>query len=213
MQGTFISFEGPEGAGKTSALNGILARLQPQLGDRLLVTREPGGTDNKIAEQIREVILDPANAEMDPWTEALLYAAARRQHLEQTVKPALATGKVVITDRYVDSSIAYQGGGRGLGVEKVAALNEYAVQGLYPDKTIYFDLDPAVGLARIHAHRQDEINRLDLDGLDFHQRVSATFHELAAQQPDRFVLIDASQSREQVLADTWAEISKLVALV
>jgi dTMP kinase len=203
MAGTFISFEGPDGAGKTSVLKAILARLAPIYGDDLLVTREPGGTDNKIAEQIRDIILDPANVEMDPRTEVLLYAASRRQHVVQTILPALAAGKVVITDRYVDSSIAYQGGGRELGAEKVAQVNAYAIDGLYPSKTIYLDVDPEVGLARIHSTRTDEVNRLDVEALSFHQRVSAAYHDLARQDPERLVLINAEQDLEQVIADVW----------
>lgn len=203
-KGMFISFEGPEGAGKTSVLKAILLRLQPYLQEQLVLTREPGGKENAIAERIRDVVLDPAYiGMMDPWTEALLYAASRRQHVESTIKPALAAGKVVISDRYVDSSIAYQGGGRGLGIDNIAKINDYAIQGLYPDRTIYLDLDPQVGLDRIMTHRKNEINRLDLDGIDFHRRVSAAYHELAAQQPNRFVMIDASQPLEQVIKDVW----------
>ena len=159
MPGTFISFEGPDGAGKTSVLRAIVARLQPELGERLLLTREPGGTDNKIAEAIRDLVLDPANTEMDQRTEALLYAASRRQHLVQTILPALAADKVVITDRYVDSSIAYQGGGRELGTDAVAAINDFAIEGFMPQATVYLDIRPEVGLQRIQTTRQDEVNR------------------------------------------------------
>ncbi|TYC48909.1 dTMP kinase [Weissella muntiaci] len=212
-QGMFISFEGPEGAGKTSVLRAILERLAPKLQDRLLITREPGGHDNAIAERIRDVVLDPAYIDMmDPWTEALLYAASRRQHVEGTIKPALATGKVVITDRYVDSSIAYQGAGRGLGTDKIAAVNDFAIQGLYPNRTIYLDLDPQVGLDRIMQNRQNEINRLDLDGIDFHRRVSAAYHELATAQSDRFVMIDASQPLAKVIDDVWLVLVDLLNL-
>ncbi len=159
MTGKFISFEGPDGAGKTSVLHAILDRLTPMLGEQLVITREPGGRDNQVAEAIRDLVLSPAYPAMDPWTEAMLYAAARRQHVVETIRPALADDKVIISDRYLDSSIAYQGGGRELGAERVADLNQYATNGLQPQATIYLDLAPEVGLARIQATRQDEINR------------------------------------------------------
>ena len=124
MSGTFITFEGPDGAGKTSVLRAIVQRLTPLLGDRLVLTREPGGKDSQVAEAIRDLVLDPNLPSMDAWTEALLYAASRRQHLVDTVLPALAADKVVVSDRYVDSSIAYQGGGRDLGIESVTTINQ-----------------------------------------------------------------------------------------
>jgi dTMP kinase len=213
MTGTFISFEGPDGAGKTSVLKAIVANLQPILGDQLVLTREPGGVDNKISEIIRDVILDPANTEMDPRTEVLLYAASRRQHVAQTILPALNAGKTVITDRYVDSSIAYQGGGRKLGVQQVADINAYAIDGLYPTKTVFLDVAPEVGLERIQTTRTDEINRLDTEALSFHQRVSATYHELAAADPDRFIMINADQDLELVIADTWAALKPVLGIV
>lgn len=212
MPGTFISFEGPDGAGKTSVLRAIVARLQPELGERLLLTREPGGTDNKIAEAIRDLVLDPANTEMDQRTEALLYAASRRQHLVQTILPALAADKVVITDRYVDSSIAYQGGGRELGTDAVAAINDFAIEGFMPKATVYLDIRPEVGLQRIQTTRQDEVNRLDVEALSFHQRVSDAYHELAKQYPDRFLMINAEQELDAVIADTWAALAPILGM-
>lgn len=212
MTGKFISFEGPDGAGKTSVLHAILDRLTPMLGEQLVITREPGGRDNQVAEAIRDLVLRPAYPAMDPWTEAMLYAAARRQHVVETIRPALADDKVIISDRYLDSSIAYQGGGRELGAERVADLNQYATNGLQPQATIYLDLAPEVGLARIQATRQDEINRLDVEALAFHQRVSAAYHDLIAADPDRFWVIDASQPLEQVVADAWDAMQHILIL-
>ena len=136
MSGTFITFEGPDGAGKTSVLRAIVQRLTPLLGDRLVLTREPGGKDSQVAEAIRDLVLDPNLPSMDAWTEALLYAASRRQHLVDTVLPALAADKVVVSDRYVDSSIAYQGGGRDLGIESVTTINQFATKGVMPTATV-----------------------------------------------------------------------------
>ncbi|MBX4173058.1 dTMP kinase [Weissella viridescens] len=212
MTGKFISFEGPDGAGKTSVLHAILDRLTPMLGEQLVITREPGGRDNQVAEAIRDLVLSPAYPAMDPWTEAMLYAAARRQHVVETIRPALADDKVIISDRYLDSSIAYQGGGRELGAERVADLNQYATNGLQPQATIYLDLAPEVGLARIQATRQDEINRLDVEALAFHQRVSAAYHDLIAADPDRFWVIDASQPLEKVVADAWDAMQHILTL-
>lgn len=212
MAGTFISFEGPDGAGKTSVLRAIVARLQPVLGERLLLTREPGGTGNKIAEAIRDLVLDPANTEMDKKTEALLYAASRRQHLVQTILPALAADKVVITDRYVDSSIAYQGGGREIGTDAVTAINDFAIEGMMPTATVYLDIRPEVGLNRIQTTRQDEVNRLDVEALSFHQRVSEAYHALSVKDPERFLIIDAEQNLDAVIADTWAALAPVLGL-
>lgn len=211
MTGKFISFEGPDGAGKTSVLKAILERLEPALGTKLLITREPGGNQNAIAEAIRDLVLSPDYPEMDSRTEALLYAAARRQHVVQTIQPALAADKVIISDRYLDSSIAYQGGGRELGVANIEQINAFATQGLQPEATIYLDLAPEVGLERIQAHRQGEINRLDVEALAFHQRVTDAYHQLIAQTPDRFWVIDASQTLDAVIADAWDAMQEILA--
>lgn len=211
MQGTFISFEGPDGAGKTSVLRVITARLQARLGSKLVVTREPGGRGSKIAEAIRDLVLDPAYPDMDAHTEALLYAAARRQHILDTIQPALSANKVVLSDRYLDSSVAYQGGGRQLGVDTILDLNQFATQGLVPDVTIYLDLDPAVGLARIQATRTDEINRLDQETLAFHQRVNQAYRQLAAANPQRIKVINADQPFDQVVSDAWQAVEQALA--
>lgn len=195
----FITLEGPEGSGKTTAVNTAVAELE-KLGYQIVRTREPGGT--KIAEQIRNVILDKENTAMDSRTEALLYAASRRQHLVEKVWPAVKEGKIVICDRYLDSSLAYQGGARGLGIENVLNINMFATEGTFPDLTLLFDLDPEVGLARIAANSNREVNRLDLEELSFHKKVRNTFLDLAKQYPDRFVIIDASKSQAEVAKAT-----------
>ena len=191
----FITLEGPEGSGKTTAVDYAVSKLE-EMGYKIVRTREPGGTP--IAEQIRNVILDKANTAMDERTEALLYAASRRQHLVEKVWPALKEGKIVICDRYLDSSLAYQGGARGLGVENILNVNNFATEGTFPDLTLLFDIDPQIGLARIAANANREVNRLDLEKLDFHNKVRNTFLELAKRYPKRFVIIDASKSREEV---------------
>ncbi|WP_442760704.1 dTMP kinase [Paucilactobacillus nenjiangensis] len=199
MNGQFISFEGPDGAGKTSVLKAIGEELRVKYGDNLMLTREPGG--NKISESIRNIILDPINTEMDVRTEALLYAAARRQHLMETVIPALKAGKLVISDRYVDSSVAYQGGGREIGEQAVWQMNQFAIDGLEPDLTVYLDIESEEGIRRIKTHRTDEINRLDVEALEFHQRVRKSYLNLLEQNPERITLVDASQPLDKVLQD------------
>ena len=172
----FITLEGPEGSGKTTAVEAAVKKLE-EMGYQIVRTREPGGTP--IAEQIRNVILDKGNTAMDPRTEALLYAASRRQHLVEKVWPALKEGKIVICDRYLDSSLAYQGGARGLGVENILNVNLFATENTWPDLTLLFDIKPEVGLARISANADREVNRLDLEKLDFHNKVRDTFLALA----------------------------------
>ena len=198
----FITLEGPEGSGKTTAVETAVRKLQ-EMGYEIVRTREPGGTP--IAEEIRNVILDKANTAMDPRTEALLYAASRRQHLVEKVWPAIKEGKIVICDRYLDSSLAYQGGARGLGIDNILQINNFATEGTFPDLTLLFDIDPEIGLARISANSNREVNRLDLEKIDFHNKVRNTFLELARRYPERFVVIDASKSREEV-ADKTLEV-------
>jgi len=196
----FITFEGPEGAGKTTILNKIAERLREQDID-ILGTREPGGIE--IAEKIREVILNPANTAMDERTEALLYAAARSQHFFEKVEPAMKQGKLVLCDRFIDSSLAYQGYARGIGMDEVLSINEFAIGKRMPDLTILFDLNPAVGLARIHAHNERELNRLDVESLSFHEKVREGYHEVVKRYPNRIKVVNADQSVENVVEDVW----------
>ncbi len=199
----FITLEGPEGSGKTTAVEATVKKLQ-EMGYEIVRTREPGGTP--IAEQIRNVILDKANTAMDERTEALLYAASRRQHLVEKVWPALKEGKIVICDRYLDSSLAYQGGARGLGIDEVLNVNLFATENTWPDLTLLFDIKPEIGLARINANSDREVNRLDLEKIDFHNKVRESFLALAKRFPDRYVIIDASMDREKVAKATMEAI-------
>lgn len=200
MAGKFISFEGPDGAGKTSVLRQITADLKADLGaDSVMYTREPGG--NHISEQIRRVLFSPENTDMDGRTEALLFAAARRQHIVSEIIPGLTAGKVILCDRYVDSSIAYQGAGRHLGEEAVWQMNQFAIDGLLPQLTIYLDIESAAGLRRIAEHRADQVNRLDKEQLAFHQTVRQAYLRLYHQYPERIKLIDAGQPLTQVIND------------
>ncbi|MCJ1989851.1 dTMP kinase [Lactococcus carnosus] len=197
-KGILITFEGPEGAGKTTVLQHILPELAKQDID-IITTREPGGI--RIAESIREIILAPENTAIDGKTELLLFAAARRQHLNEKVLPALADGKLVIIDRFIDSSVAYQGYARGIPVSDVETINNFATDGLLPDLTLYFDVDTVIGLARVMTGDR-EVNRLDLEAQEMHEKVRAGYQKIAALHPERIITIDASQVLDQVIADT-----------
>ncbi|MBL4954230.1 dTMP kinase [Neobacillus sp. OS1-32] len=204
--GTFITFEGPDGAGKSTIIGMIANQLE-----NTLLTREPGGID--IAEQIRRVILDKNNTAMDPRTEALLYAAARRQHLIERVKPALDEGKIVLCDRFVDSSLAYQGYARGLGMDEVWKINQFAIEQMLPQLTIYFDIEPVLGLKRINKNKGREINRLDLEDLEFHHRVREGYQILLERFPNRMVKIDASGTVEEVFQQTLQLVKEKLAIL
>ena len=198
-KGFLVSLEGPEGAGKTSVLEALIPVLENR-GVEVLTTREPGGV--LIGEKIREVILDPSHTEMDPKTELLLYIASRRQHLVEKVLPALEAGKMVIMDRFIDSSVAYQGFGRGLDIDAIDWLNEFATDGLKPDLTLYFDIEVEEGLARIAANSDREVNRLDMEGLDLHRKVRRGYLSLLEKETDRIEKIDASLPLDQVIENT-----------
>jgi len=198
-KGFLVSLEGPEGAGKTSVLEALIPILEDR-GVEVLTTREPGGV--LIGEKIREVILDPSHTEMDPKTELLLYIASRRQHLVEKVLPALAAGKLVIMDRFIDSSVAYQGFGRGLDIDAIDWLNQFATDGLKPDLTIYFDIEVEEGLARISANSDREVNRLDMEGLDLHRKVRQGYLTLIEREGNRIEKIDASLPLDQVIENT-----------
>lgn len=208
MQGNlFITFEGGEGAGKTSVLKAIGERLQ-QREIKALLTREPGGIE--IAEKIRSVILDPAHTEMHERTEALLYAAARAQHFYEKIVPALQNGQHVLCDRFIDSSLAYQGYARKIGVDAVLAINQFAIGERLPDMTIFFNLAPEKGLARIQATRADEINRLDVEGLVFHQKVYEGYQEAMKRYPERFRVVNADQPLALVIEDVWKILNPIL---
>ena len=195
-KGLFIVFEGGEGTGKTTAIDAIYNWIIENKF-KCIKTREPGGI--KISEQIRQVILDIENKSMDSRTEALLYAAARRQHLVEKVIPALEEGTIVLCDRFIDSSLVYQGYARNLGIEEVMSINKFAIGEYMPDLSILFDLDPKIGLERINNNKDREINRLDLEKLDFHEKVRAGYNAVYENNKDRIVKIDAEQSKENVI--------------
>ncbi|MFD0677082.1 MULTISPECIES: dTMP kinase [unclassified Paenibacillus] len=195
QKGYFFTVEGCEGAGKTSVIT-LASEYLASKGYEIVTSREPGGIE--IAEQIRSVILDKKNTLMDGRTEALLYAAARRQHLVEKVVPSLLAGKIVICDRFIDSSLAYQGYARGLGIQEVLAINNFAIDNVLPDLTLYLDVDPQVGLKRIHAHEDREINRLDLESLAFHQQVREGYLEVEKLFPNRIVKVDANHHIKEV---------------
>lgn len=206
MRGIFITIEGPDGSGKTTALQQVVPRLQKEMNRKVVATREPGGSP--IAEKIRSLILDPSHTDMDSRTEALLYAASRRQHLIEKVLPVLESGDVIFCDRFVDSSIAYQGYARGIGEEGIREINQFATDGLEPDVTLYIDVPAEVGIQRIHANLDErEYNRLDQEKLDFHEKVRAGYQQLAKANPERIVVVDGTMSREEV-AETCYHVIK-----
>lgn len=204
MNGIFITIEGPDGAGKTSVINELYPRLQLYAKKEIVKTREPGGV--RISEKIRQIILDPSHEEMDERTEALLYAAARRQHLVEVVLPALNAGKIVLCDRFVDSSLAYQGAGRRIGVEAIARINEFATEGTTPDFTLYLDVDSDTGLRRIQQTRSHQVDRLDSEGLEFHQRVRHAYLKLAEENPLRIHRVDARMALQDVVEASYSAI-------
>ncbi len=192
----FITFEGPEGSGKTSQIPALRDFLLAQ-GYRVFCTREPGGTS--IGNEIREVLLSNRNTEMHPRTEILLFQASRAQLVEQEIIPRVGRGEIVLCDRYADSTLAYQGYGHRVDLPRLEAIVDFATGGLTPDLSILLDLDVEIGLQRRHA--QGGVNRLDAFELDFHRRVRQGYHQLVAREPARWVLVDACQSQEAVQAE------------
>ncbi|WP_029072842.1 dTMP kinase [Kandleria vitulina] len=195
MRGLFITVEGGDGSGKTTAALRLIEKLKKE-GYLVTYTREPGGV--AIAEQIRDVIVDVNNKEMDAKTEALLYAASRRQHLVEKVLPTLEKGGIVICDRFIDSSLVYQGIGRGLGVKEVYEMNLFATENVLPDLTVFFDVKPEIALKRVMSDDEREVNRLDLESLDFHQKVYDGYLAICETFKDRIKKIDASLDKDGV---------------
>ncbi|WP_100400524.1 dTMP kinase [Bacillus sp. FJAT-44742] len=202
--GLFVTFEGGEGAGKTTVIEAYYEKLI-ESGYHVIKTREPGGID--IAEQIRHIILTPENTAMEGRTEALLYAAARRQHLVEKVIPALERGAIVLCDRFIDSSLAYQGYARKIGIEEVLAINEFAIDQYMPDLTIYLDIEPQAGMRRIQKNNSREINRLDMEKIEFHDQVREAYHKLLERFPERIHKVDANREIENVLDEVKHIIS------
>lgn len=195
-EGLFITIEGPDGAGKSTQIPFIKEFLEKK-GYKVLLTREPGGT--VIGEKIRQLVLDKNHQEMSDITEALLYAASRAQHVAELIIPALNEGKIVLCDRFVDSSIVYQGKGRELGIGAIRDINTFATAGLEPDLTILLDIDPEIGLKRVKATK--EIDRLEQEKLDFHRKVYEGYKELINMHPDRIKVVKADQSIENISKD------------
>jgi dTMP kinase len=192
-RGLFIVFEGVEGSGKSTQVRALVDALVAE-GRKTLATREPGGPP--IAERVRSLLLDPSSDAMDERTEALLLAAARAEHVDKVIRPELEAGTIVVCDRFIDSSLAYQGHARGLGEDSVAQINRWAVGGLMPDVVVLLDLDPEEGLRR--AHGRAAWDRMESEGLDFHRRVAEGYLRLARSDPDRFVVVDASADEATV---------------
>lgn len=197
LKGKAISFEGGEGSGKSTIIK-LLATYLNDYSLDIVQTREPGGSN--ISEQIRNVILDKANTNMFKETECLLYAASRAQLLREKIKPLLAEGKTILYDRFVDSSYVYQGGCRGIGIDKVIEINNFATEGYLPYKTFLLDIDPKIGLGRIKSNNR-ETNRLDEENLDFHYNVRKYYLELAKKYPNRIVVIDANRTPNEIFKD------------
>lgn len=203
-KGLFITFEGGEGSGKTSIITRLVPMLE-KLGQDVLTSREPGGV--KIAEDIRNIILNPENTQMCYETEALLFAASRMQHLREKVIPALESGKLVICDRYLDSSLVYQGYSRGLGLEKVMQVNAFALEYM-PEKTFFIDVKPSVGLERLKG--REKCDRLDKEKLEFHDKIYQGYKELARLYPDRIVTINGERDIEEIVLDIYNQILSLL---
>ncbi len=202
----FISFEGPEGSGKSSILAKLKERFSSE-GIEIITTREPGGSI--ISEQIRKVILSETNTLMDAWTEVLLYVAARRQHLVEKIFPEKNSKKIIICDRFSDSTLAYQGYGRKLDIKKINTIQDIAFDNFKPNLTILFDVKPEIGLKRKDQNKSEH-NRLDKEDLSFHQLVYQGYQEIAKNNQDRIKVIDASKSFEQVLTETYKIIKQFI---
>ncbi|MCY9662836.1 dTMP kinase [Paenibacillus chondroitinus] len=213
MNGIFITFEGPDGSGKTTQLKKLGEELK-KLGHDVLVTREPGGT--AISDKIRSIILDPVNAEMVDQAEVLLYAASRAQHVHQLILPALEAGRIVLCDRFIDASVAYQGYGLGLDVEQVKAISRYASSGLQATRTFILDVPVEVSMGRLHQRASgattaaEQLDRIEQKHVDYHSRVREGFHQIASDHPERVRVIDANRSVEEIAADIWSQCNRLL---
>lgn len=205
--GKFIVFEGGEGTGKSTQIRALESWLQSQ-GREAVVTWEPGGTD--LGQRIRHVLLDPTSGPMDARCEALLYAAARAEHVAKKIRPALERGATVLCDRYWDASRAYQGAGRSLGLGPIDSLNQWATQDLFPDRVYLFDLDPERGLERAKLRNQGAMDRLEQEGLPFHEKIRQAYLFIARSEPARYRIIDASRPPEVITAEITADVKSFL---
>lgn len=203
----FITFEGPEGAGKTTVLKMVKARLK-QAGFDVFITREPGGSE--ISEQIRQVILNNENTIMDAWTEVLLYIAARRQHLVEKILPNKDSNKIIISDRFSDSTLAYQGYARNLDINKINLMQMMMFENYQPDLTILFDIEPEIGLKRLILRTGETLNRLDKETIDFHHKVYEGYKKIAIKNPKRIKIINANLSQAIVINNVYELIITLI---
>ena len=205
-RGVFITFEGMDGCGKTTQMRRLARRLRRE-GRTVLETAEPGGTD--IGLQIRNILLDSANHKLSPTAELLLYFACRAQNVDQSILPAMAAGTIVLSDRFTDSSLVYQGCGRGLGTETVLALDQIACRGLKPDLTLLIDIDLATSLDRAEARnrRGNRTDRMEQQGAAFYEKVRDAYLALAAKEPDRFHIIDGRDRKDMVALQIWKVVS------
>ena len=209
-RGVFVTFEGMDGSGKTTQMHRLAARLR-DMGRAVLETVEPGGPP--IAQKIRRILLDAVNQELSLTTELLLYFASRAQNVDQWILPALERGDIVLSDRFTDSSLVYQGCGRGLGADKVMALDEIACRGLKPDVTILVDVDAETSLSRARARNIAEPHpetRMDDQSIEFHRRVYAAYHDLAASEPDRVKIVNGDADLDTIERDVWNIVSAYV---
>jgi dTMP kinase len=202
-KGTFVVFEGVEGAGKGTQIR-LAQEWLESIGEDVLVTREPGGTP--VGDRLREILLAHETGHIEPKTEALLFAASRAQHVATVIRPALSEGKVVVCDRYIDSSVAYQGWARGLGEQDVLTLNVWATQGLFPDLVVLLHLEPEAGLLR----SLEEPDRIEMESGEFHAKVADAYLRIAEEHPERFVLIDADRPPDQVHASVREAIERVL---
>lgn len=209
MSGLFITFEGPDGAGKTTQIARISAWLH-QLGVAHIRTREPGGT--AISDKVRQLLLDPEHTEMADQTEVMLYAASRAQLVNEVIRPALDKGLMVLCDRYVDASLAYQAYGLGYAVEDVAAINQFATGGLQPKRTYLLDVPVEIGMGRVHQNRGVAPDRIEQKGSTYHESVRNGFLELAKQEPERIYHIDATQTADVVFSTIQSDMVQTFSL-
>lgn len=204
-KGLFITFEGGEGAGKTTLIEKIVFQLSTT-NRQILQTREPGGTD--LGDQIRSLVLHLLRP-MSPYAELALFLASRAEHIREVIRPALDQGKIVLCDRFNDSSIAYQGAARGLGIEKVAAVCDFMCEGLQPDLTLYLDIDPAIGLKRVNEARQSQ-DRIESEALAFHTKIREGYHAIQKMHPKRFHMLDATKPKDVVFEEAMKLIETLL---
>ncbi|HVJ63764.1 MAG TPA: dTMP kinase [Bdellovibrionota bacterium] len=205
--GKFIVFEGGEGTGKSTQIRLLERHLQENLGCEVVLSWEPGGTP--LGEKIRSILLDPTSGKIAYKAEALLYSAARAEHVDKVIRPALERGAVVLCDRYIDASKAYQGWGRKLGLQSIHNLNDWATDGTFPDHVFVFDLDPKLGMERVIKRQDGKLDRLEQEKIEFHQDIRAAYLHMAKSHPDSYTVIDSQRSIEEIHAAILKAITRI----